>query len=92
MESELNTEFGKMISAARCKRELTQENISEVLDISSRNLRNIEHGDVECNWILFLKLCVYYDIDINEFAKTYVSEALDNRMKYLSDDNFNSNF
>lgn len=77
MDKEADLEFGRLVTEGRIKIGLSQEATAELFDISCRTLRNIEHGSVQCGWYLFVKMCVFFNIDINIFAKKIVTDPFD---------------
>ena len=62
--------LGKKIKAIRKSRVLTQEKLSEMIDISQRALSSIESGDNFVTSDTIDKLMVVFDISVEEFFAT----------------------
>lgn len=68
----LQKEFGSLIRAAREKKKLTQERLSELTGITEVYLRDLENGSYTATWIIWLRLCTVLDLDITRLQKKYI--------------------
>ena len=83
-------EFEKWIRELRRTRGLTQEVLSEELNISTDQLRKIEFGSRDPSLDLLISLAVYFDVSTDylltgrSFGSLHVQEQLSEAQKILS--------
>ncbi|MGM9970311.1 MAG: helix-turn-helix domain-containing protein [Anaeroplasma sp.] len=65
---EINTpeKFGKRIRSLRKKYNLTQEELAYKINMSARNLSDIENGRVNCHYTTICFLAEAFDISLKE--------------------------
>ncbi|MDE7229306.1 MAG: helix-turn-helix transcriptional regulator [Oscillospiraceae bacterium] len=63
---ELEKYFGKLILDKRKEKNITQEQLAELVGISVTYLRSIEYGKYSATWKIWLKICKVLHLDINE--------------------------
>lgn len=56
--------LGEMLCHAREVVGLTQEELAEVIDCSSRWIQKLENGRSNPHWLTLLQLCALLDIDV----------------------------
>ena len=66
---ELERYFGKMIRSKRSEMKITQEQLAELVGISTTYLRGVEHGHHSISWKIWLNICIALQLDINEFIQ-----------------------
>lgn len=71
-DNALKREFGTIIRNRRLKKQITQEQLSELTGITVVYLRDLENGNYTATWILWLKLCTLLELDIPGFQKKYI--------------------
>lgn len=72
---ELEKYFGKQIRNKRKEKKITQEQLAELVGISTTYLRSVEHGKYSITWKLWLKICIALQLDINEIADKVKSDT-----------------
>lgn len=75
-DAELKKEFGALIRAARIKKKLTQEKLSELTGITEVYLRDLEYGNYTATWIIWLRLCTVLELDIAKFQRKYITPQI----------------
>lgn len=58
--------FGQMIRIKRNERKITQEQLAELVGISTTYLRGVEHGEHLLTWKIWLRLCLVLHLNIEE--------------------------
>ncbi len=58
--------LGALLRAAREKQHLTQEQLAECCDLSSRCIGNIERGETDPKLSTIVEICIRNSIDITE--------------------------
>ena len=58
--------FGKTVCSKRKENKITQEQLAELVGISTTYLRCVEHGKNSISWKLWLRICVVLQIDVKE--------------------------
>ncbi|MEZ3439563.1 MAG: helix-turn-helix transcriptional regulator [Oscillospiraceae bacterium] len=71
-DNALKREFGTIIRNRRLKKQITQEQLSELTGITVVYLRDLENGNYTATWIIWLKLCTLLELDIPGFQKKYI--------------------
>ena len=71
-DNALKREFGTIIRNRRLKKQITQEQLSELTGITVGYLRDLENGNYTATWIIWLKLCTLLELDIPGFQKKYI--------------------
>lgn len=71
-DNALKREFGTIIRNRRLKKQITQEQLSELTGITVVFLRDLENGNYTATWIIWLKLCTLLELDIPGFQKKYI--------------------
>ena len=61
--------LGTVIHETRKHQELTQEELSELIDVSRRWIQKIESGESDVNWLNLLQLMVVLDLDPADLVK-----------------------
>jgi len=57
--------FGKNVKIERIKKDLTQEKLAEIMNVSQNYIANIECGKANMSLGKILELSEYMDVDIN---------------------------
>ena len=65
----LKSRFASAVYHSRIERGLTQEEVAEALEISTRWYQHIEKGDVLPSSLLVLKIIAYFKIDGRQLAE-----------------------
>ena len=80
--------IGRFIAECRCKKEMTQVELSEKINISSSTISKWENGKSLPEVSIMPKLCEELDITVNELIsgeriedKNYIKKAEDNLLK-----------
>lgn len=73
---ELDKVFGEKVRSGRQKNGFTQEKLSELVGISIVYCRDIEIGKSRPNWVIWVKICIVLDIDINSLIHRYINPEL----------------
>ncbi len=76
---------GRFISECRKRKNLTQEQLSEILGVSSKSVSRWENGKSLPDYTILDSLCNALGISINEFY--YGEKMLDQDFKQLSEQN-----
>lgn len=63
--------LGLNIRVARIRRNLTQDTLAELVDVSSKHLTKIENGQVTTNIYLIHKIAQALDVTIDELVTEY---------------------
>lgn len=63
--------LGLNIRVARTRKELTQETLAEIVDVSTKHLTKIENGNVTTNIYLVDKIAKALDVTIDELVTEY---------------------
>ena len=66
-------EFGKLVKERRREKGLSQEKLSELCGLSTRQIVKIEQGKTNVGFTNLVRLCIECDIDIGELDKYYSS-------------------
>ncbi len=77
--------IGKFIAECRKQKNLTQEQLSEILGVSSKSVSRWENGKTLPDYTILDSLCNALEISINEFY--YGEKMLEQNFKYLSEQN-----
>jgi len=77
--------IGKFIAECRKQKNLTQEQLSELLGVSSKSVSRWENGKTLPDYVVLDSLCNALDISINEFY--YGEKTLGQDFKCLSEQN-----
>ena len=75
--------FGVMMRNARKECRLTQAELAERVGVSPAYCREIEGGRYTPTWIIWLKICVVLNIDINCLQQEYIVSDLNEVGKYM---------
>lgn len=70
----LLTEFGVEVKTKRNSKNLTQEQLAELCDLSTRAISNIENGKAEPKLITILRICVICDIELEKIIHKYMNK------------------
>lgn len=65
-KEELLKKFGKNVKIERIKKDLTQENLAEKMDVSLSYLAGIERGRANMSLAKVLELANYLEVDISK--------------------------
>lgn len=65
-KQELLKRFGKNVKIERIKKDLTQEQLSEIMGVSQNYVANIECGKANMSLGKILELANYIGVDINQ--------------------------
>ena len=65
-------DFGSLVRKSREALGVTQQEASDVLEISRSYYTHIENGSKNVPILLAIKICNYYKIDFNEFTRKYL--------------------
>lgn len=76
LRKELCMRFGAIVSSKRRQLRLTREKLAELVDISVVYCRNIELGKHCINWVIWAKLCVVLELDINSVIEDHIKPEL----------------
>ena len=76
---------GKFIAECRKQKNLTQEQLSEILGVSSKSVSRWENGKTLPDYAILDSLCNALGISINEFY--YGEKMLEQDFKHLSEQN-----
>ena len=76
-------EFSGALYRARTKRNLTQEESAEILNISNRWFQKIEKGIAEPKLTLACKIAKEFDINLNEIAGIEKDDNISNERRYI---------
>ena len=76
---------GAFIADCRKQKNLTQEQLSEILGVSSKSVSRWENGKTLPDYAILDSLCNALDISINEFY--YGEKMLEQDFKHLSEQN-----
>ena len=63
---ELEKYFGRLIRSKRGEKNMTQEQLAELVGISPAYLRDVENGKYSVTWEIWLKICMTLQLDIND--------------------------
>ena len=74
---------GKFIAECRKQKNLTQEQLSEILGVSSKSVSRWENGKTLPDYTIWDSLCNALDISISEFY--YGEKMLEQDFKHLSE-------
>lgn len=66
-------EFGKYIKACRKEAGLSQEELAEMCDMSTRQISNIETGRCEPKLTALSRICISCGLSFDSFIKEYSS-------------------
>lgn len=77
--------IGAFIADCRKQKNLTQEQLSEILGVSSKSVSRWENGKTLPDYAILDSLCNALDISINEFY--YGEKMLEQDFKHLSEQN-----
>lgn len=66
---ELEKYFGKLISSKRKEKNMTQEQLAELVGISATYLRGVEYGKHSITWLIWLKICKVLHLDIDDIME-----------------------
>ena len=77
--------IGKFIAECRKEKNLTQEQLSEILGVSSKSVSRWENGKTLPDYTILDSLCNALEISINEFY--YGEKMLEQDFKHLSEQN-----
>lgn len=72
--------IGKKIRQLRIEKGLSQEELSEKIDISPRHMCTIENGNSFPSMETFVKIASILDIDINDFFN--LTKVKDDKLRY----------
>ena len=76
--------FGLTLHDARRKKNMTKEEVAEIIDVSVETIRNIEHGDTSPNIATVLALCDIYGLYEYEIWRYYKRDrAVDERFREM---------
>lgn len=75
--------FGERIKAKRQEKNMTQEELAELVGITDVYLRELERGKYTATWIICLTICTILDIDINEFRQKFIIPAINESMSNM---------
>lgn len=87
-------ELGKKIKLLRKRRNLKQDDLANILNISRAQISNLEKGRRSLNLEQLNKLCIYFKIDMSYFLSEETTEeciSLIDRAKLLFESNKISN-
>ena len=77
--------IGKFIAECRKQKNLTQEQLSEILGVSSKSVSRWENGKTLPDYVMLDSLCNALEISINEFY--YGEKMPEQDFKHLSEQN-----
>lgn len=72
--------FGEKIKAKRREKNITQEELAELVGITDVYLRELERGKYTATWIICLTICTILEIDITEIQQKYIIPAINETM------------
>ncbi len=67
--------IGKKIKIARLKKELTQEELAEICEVSTNHICSIENGASNCSFNLMIKICKTLHITPNYLLLDFIKES-----------------
>lgn len=70
---EMLEDFGATLREKRIQKNLTQEKVSELAEITEVYLRDLEYGRYSATWLIWLRLCTILDIDISKIQQKFKS-------------------
>ncbi|MGN0266695.1 MAG: helix-turn-helix domain-containing protein [Lachnospiraceae bacterium] len=80
--SDINTEIGKRIAALRKSKRITQDKLSELLDVSPKHISAVERGLSSLSTEKMIQLCTILDCNMDYLIRGKNSE---NDMTYFPD-------
>lgn len=83
-ERVIQVELGEMIKTKRKQKELTQEELSEIVGITEVYLRDLERGSYTATWIICLKICTALEINLHYIEEKYIIPEITEMQKNLS--------
>ena len=69
---ELDVIFGAIMKNKRQQLGLTQEKLAELVGISIVYCQDLEKGKSRSSWVIWVKICVVLNIDINSIIEDYI--------------------
>ena len=72
--TKISSDFGLMIRDAREEKEMRQDEVAKLLGIGQSYYSLLENGKREIDLALSLKICTILEIDIRDFAKSYMGQ------------------
>jgi len=88
MIEKMQIEFGTQVRTAREDAGVTQEEIAEILDTQSSNIRKIEQGKGNYDLRLCVMLSLLFSINTDSLRKKYIVPYLHERVKATNLDVF----
>ena len=70
-EQKFRSILGLNIRVERTRKELTQETLAEIVDVSTKHLTKIENGQVTTNIYLISKIAKALDVTVDELITEY---------------------
>lgn len=65
-KKELLKRFGKNVKIERIKKDLTQEMLAEIMDVSQNYIASIECGNANMSLAKVLELSIFLEVDISK--------------------------
>ena len=81
--------LGQAIKAARMKREMTREQLGEILDLAPRYIMSIENNGQHPSFQVFYELATYFHISVDQFffpESTPEKSSVQRRVESLLDE------
>ena len=81
--------LGQAIKAARMKREMTREQLGEILDLAPRYIMSIENNGQHPSFQVFYELATYFHISVDQFffpESTPEKSSVQRRVERLLDE------
>ena len=69
--NEVSIRFGELIRQTRLQRKMTQQEVADRLEISQAFLQRIESGKRSVDLPTAVKICRFFDLDLNEFMASF---------------------
>lgn len=80
--SDINTEIGKRIAALRKSKRITQDKLSELLDVSPKHISAVERGLSSLSTEKMIQLCTILDCNMDYLIR---GKNAENDMTYFPD-------
>jgi putative transcriptional regulator len=70
-EQKFRNVLGLNIKVARARKQVTQDELAEMVDVSTKHLTKIENGGVTTNVYLITKIAKVLDVTVDELVTEY---------------------
>lgn len=69
----LREKFGELIKVNRKKQRITQDELARKVGVSVTYMREVEHGKYTITWPIWLKICTFLHMDINDIQEKFMN-------------------